>query len=435
MQASGPWPPVMCAERVEHVDVFVVQRFRSALRRRQREPFGEAIDRDDALGAEQVRALDRELTDRAAAPDGDRVARLDLAVVGRHVAGREDVREKEDLLVGQRVRHLQRPDVGKRHARVFRLAAGIAAVHVRVAEQTRRGIAVQLLGHPGIRIRVVAQRPELLLAEVAAAAGDGERHDDAIADLEPRVVFADLDDFAHELVAEDVALLHRRDVAVVDVQVGSADRRRRDLDDGVARIEDRPDRERSRRGSSSLPSQQTARITGSYAVAVARGISPASSSCLKCRRSSRTVCDGSRPKSDATSAPAFPAGGAYCRCTLTWVLRPPRTASKFTDPAVTTSEPGSDRHARTLFSTSLMISASHSTASPPGPAATQCDLPSAVVRHPVEVRHELRQIVEATPEAVDVGDRHFQANRLPNMNAALAAEGRTCGVGLCVAVE
>ena len=63
-------------------------------------------------------------------------------------------------------------------------------------------------------------------------------HHDAIADLETRVVLADLDDFAHELVAEHVALLHRRDVAVVDVQIGSADRRRRHLDDGVARIED-----------------------------------------------------------------------------------------------------------------------------------------------------------------------------------------------------
>ena len=36
----------------------------------------------------------------------------------------------------------------------------------------------------------------------------------------------DLHDLAHELVAEDVALLHRGDEAVVEVQVGAADRRR-----------------------------------------------------------------------------------------------------------------------------------------------------------------------------------------------------------------
>ena len=39
-------------------------------------------------------------------------------------------------------------------------------------------------------------------------------------------VAADLDDLAHELVAEDVAALHGRDEAVVEVQVGAADRGR-----------------------------------------------------------------------------------------------------------------------------------------------------------------------------------------------------------------
>jgi hypothetical protein len=109
---------------------------------------------------------------------------------------------------------------------------------VRVAEQARCGIPVQLLRHPRIRIRVVTQGPELLLAEIAAATRDGEGHDDAIADFQARVLRADLDDFAHELMAEHVAFLHRRNVAIVDVQIRSADRRRRHLDDGVAWIED-----------------------------------------------------------------------------------------------------------------------------------------------------------------------------------------------------
>ena len=147
------------------------------------------------------------------------------------------------------------------------------------------------------------------------------------------------------------------------------------------------------------------------------------------------VCDGSRPKSDAISAPAFPAGGAYCRCTLTCVLRPARAASKFTDPAVTTSDPGSDRHASSLFSTSLMISASHSTASPAGPTATQCDLPSGRLRHTVEVRHEPRQVLEATPEPVDVGERHLESNRFAHVHATLSAEGSPGVVGLGEAVQ
>ena len=72
----------------------------------------------------------------------------------------------------------------------------------------------------------------------AVAAGDRERDDDAVADLEVVHAAADLDDLAHELVPEDVALLHRRDVAVVEVQVGAADRGRRDPHDRVAVVED-----------------------------------------------------------------------------------------------------------------------------------------------------------------------------------------------------
>ena len=193
--------------------------------------------------------------------------------------------------------------------------------------------------------------------------------------MRPRVVPADLDDFAHELVAEHVALLHRRDIAVVDVQVGSADRRRRHLDDRVARIED------DRIGNGLDPDRFFAfPADGSHGWLLCGG-----------RRSRHLagfeqllevpeiLADGLRrlaaeERGDERSS--LPAGGAYCRCTLTCVLRPPRTASKFTEPAVTTSDPGSERHAISLFSTSLMISASHSTASPAGPAATQCDLPS-----------------------------------------------------------
>lgn len=52
----------------------------------ERKPFRDGVDRDDAVGAEQERAADRDLTDRAAAPNRDRVARLDVAEVSCHVA-------------------------------------------------------------------------------------------------------------------------------------------------------------------------------------------------------------------------------------------------------------------------------------------------------------------------------------------------------------
>ncbi len=47
-----------------------------------------------------------------------------------------------------------------------------------------------------------------------------------------------LDDLTHEFVAEDVAIFHARNGVIVEMQIGSADRRRRDANDGVARIED-----------------------------------------------------------------------------------------------------------------------------------------------------------------------------------------------------
>jgi len=49
----------------------------------------------------------------------------------------------------------------------------------------------------------------------------------------------------------------------------------------------------------------------------AHGTSPASSSCLKCRRSSRMMCAGSRPRASASRRPACPPGVTYCRCTDT----------------------------------------------------------------------------------------------------------------------
>ena len=72
---------------------------------------------------------------------------------------------------------------------------------------------------------------------IAAAARDCERNDDLLA-LPQRRLRADLDDFAHEFVAKDIAGLHRRDISVIQMQVGAADRGRGDLDDAVARIDD-----------------------------------------------------------------------------------------------------------------------------------------------------------------------------------------------------
>jgi hypothetical protein len=70
------------------------------------------------------------------------------------------------------------------------------------------------------------------------APGDRERHHHPVALGQVADPTAELDDLAHELVAQDVAGAHRRDQAVPEMQVGAADGRGRHADDGISRIED-----------------------------------------------------------------------------------------------------------------------------------------------------------------------------------------------------
>ena len=63
-------------------------------------------------------------------------------------------------------------------------------------------------------------------------------HDDPVADLQLRVVAADLDHLAHGLVAEDVAVFHGGHEAAHQVKIRAADGAGRDLDDDVAPVLD-----------------------------------------------------------------------------------------------------------------------------------------------------------------------------------------------------
>jgi len=110
---------------------------------------------------------------------------------------------------------------------------------VGVAEQAR-GRVTDLLGQlVGRGIAALAQGIVAPPALVALAAGDGERHHDAVADLELAVGAADLDHLAHGLVAHHVARLHVRHEAAGEMEIRPADRAGRDLDDGVAPVLDR----------------------------------------------------------------------------------------------------------------------------------------------------------------------------------------------------
>src|ERR1700712_5337098 len=87
------------------------------------------------------------------------------------------------------------------------------------------------------RVSVVAGRVLLLAAMKAGATGDSEGYDDTLPFLERRTR-SDLDHLAHEFMAEDIARLHGRDVAVIEMKVRAADCSRSDLDNRVARIDD-----------------------------------------------------------------------------------------------------------------------------------------------------------------------------------------------------
>jgi len=67
-----------------------------------------------------------------------------------------------------------------------------------------------------------------------------------------------------------------------------------------------------------------------------------SKACFSRSKSSLTSCAGSFPMSFAKAAPTAPAGGRYWSSMCTSVASLPRARLKWTDPAVSTSEPGSD---------------------------------------------------------------------------------------------
>ena len=78
----------------------------------------------------------------------------------------------------------------------------------------------------------------LLLAEDALAAGDVERHQDVVADLQLLHLRADLLHHAGELVAERHPRPGVRHGAVVEMEIGPADAGARDPDDGILRVQD-----------------------------------------------------------------------------------------------------------------------------------------------------------------------------------------------------
>jgi hypothetical protein len=178
------------------------------------------------LSIEQLRAVHGELPDRARAPHRDHVTGVDVAHLGAHVPRGQDVREEQDLLVREVGLDLERADVRERDPGVLGLPAREAAGEMGVAEDAGRRVAEHLLRQSRVGVGVLAHGIQFGAARGARPAGDRERDHDPVADPELAGVHAvaDLDDLTHELVTHHVALLHRRHVAVDQVQVRPADR-------------------------------------------------------------------------------------------------------------------------------------------------------------------------------------------------------------------
>src|SRR5690349_5988984 len=254
-----------------------------------------------------------------------------------------------------------------------------------VPENARRRMPEELLGHPCIRIRILAERIQFPLAEKAIAAGNGKRHDDTVADTDLFHSFADVDDLAHEFVSKNVPPFHRRHKAVIEVQIRAANRRRSDFDDRVALVEDLrigdvdhldlllavptigfhdspkclgfscacrasgcgirvPFHALSMSLNSRLETTRlfhrlaalsyfretlSARPAGCPSVV---NTSPVSMTCLKRLKSILIDCGGSSPNQAATAEPNVPAGGAYRISTVIIVPRLPGAGSKRTTP-------------------------------------------------------------------------------------------------------
>src|ERR1044072_7266551 len=109
---------------------------------------------------------------------------------------------------------------------------------MRISKDSRARVAKRLLSHPRIRVRVLTKGKQLLLAEETTATRDRKWHHNTVAHFQISHFTTHFHNLAHELMTENIALLHRGNETIVEVQIGTADCRRRDLQDRVALVED-----------------------------------------------------------------------------------------------------------------------------------------------------------------------------------------------------
>lgn len=113
------------------------------------QPFGDAVDDDHPLGAEQHRGAGGDLPDGACSPHRDDVPGPDTAEVGAHPPGRTGVGgEHRGQVVVQPVRYREAAVVGEGHPDVLGVGAGQAARHGSSTQPTHPEITTQEAARP-----------------------------------------------------------------------------------------------------------------------------------------------------------------------------------------------------------------------------------------------------------------------------------------------
>ena len=184
------------------------------------EPAVREVDGDDVARAEQPGAHDGRQADRPGAHDRDHVTGTDLPVENADlVAGGEDVREHEDLLVGHTVGHAIGRGVGKRHAHVLGL-----------------GPVDQMAQDPAAAPEALTEAT--LPTEPARTTRGDARDQHPVPDRHVLHPGTNRLDRADGLVPEDAPVGDRGNVALEDVEVRAADRHGIDSYDGIGVVDD-----------------------------------------------------------------------------------------------------------------------------------------------------------------------------------------------------
>ena len=196
---------------------------------------------------------------------------------------------------------------------------------------------------------------------------------------------ADLDDLTHIFVAEDIALLHGRNVAIIQMQIGAADRRCRDLDDGITGLRIFGSGTVATR-TSFLPYQQRAFIICLLVLRACRRLP-----CCR-RRLARfhelfettqaftKVLPGFLAEECRDDGAESTTGRVIFHADPDEGTAPARRCFKAHAAGMVRSAPASRRQAIRASGRSSVISASHSTVVPAGPCATQCECRAVFTR-------------------------------------------------------